>query len=168
MSESAMYGSKTMSYQKLMDTRLIIKHSQAVMDDAAPGGTDALVNQPNTGTYTRSFAGLLTANQGITTVNITGLGFATSTAVSSNDATSVIVSFTYLGADGVTGGTDDVLIGSATVGFTYNSAGEYACIFDTPLTATLNITAKKLSSRCHAVECRWERFDQLQDRHAGL
>jgi hypothetical protein len=37
MSESAMYGSKTMSYQKLMDTRLIIKHSQAVMDDAAPG-----------------------------------------------------------------------------------------------------------------------------------
>ena len=30
MSESALYGSKTVSYQKLMDTRLIIKHSQAV------------------------------------------------------------------------------------------------------------------------------------------
>ncbi len=37
MSESTMYGSRTMSYQKLMDTRLIIKHSQAVMDDAQPG-----------------------------------------------------------------------------------------------------------------------------------
>ena len=37
MSESAMYGSKTMSYQKLMDTRLIIKHSKAVMDDTQPG-----------------------------------------------------------------------------------------------------------------------------------
>ena len=37
MSESAMYGSKTMSYQKLMDTRLIIKHNQAVMDDTQPG-----------------------------------------------------------------------------------------------------------------------------------
>lgn len=37
MSESAMYGSKTMSYQKLLDTRLIIKHSQAVMDDTQPG-----------------------------------------------------------------------------------------------------------------------------------
>jgi hypothetical protein len=37
MSESTMYGSRTMSYQKLEDTRLIIKHSQAVMDDAAPG-----------------------------------------------------------------------------------------------------------------------------------
>ncbi len=37
MSESAMYGSRTMSYQKLMDTRLIIKHSKAVMDDMQPG-----------------------------------------------------------------------------------------------------------------------------------
>jgi hypothetical protein len=37
MSESTMYGSKTMSYQKLMDTRLIIKHNQAVMDDTQPG-----------------------------------------------------------------------------------------------------------------------------------
>lgn len=37
MSESAMYGSKTISYQKLMDTRLIIKHSQALTDDQAPG-----------------------------------------------------------------------------------------------------------------------------------
>jgi hypothetical protein len=37
MSESQMYGTKTMSYQKLMDTRLIIKHSKAVMDDMQPG-----------------------------------------------------------------------------------------------------------------------------------
>jgi hypothetical protein len=37
MNESTLYGTKTMSYQKLMDTRLIIKHSQAVMDDTQPG-----------------------------------------------------------------------------------------------------------------------------------
>jgi len=37
MNESNLYGTKTMSYQKLMDTRLIIKHSKAVMDDMAPG-----------------------------------------------------------------------------------------------------------------------------------
>jgi len=37
MSESNLYGTKTMSYQKLMDTRLIIKHSKTVMDDTAPG-----------------------------------------------------------------------------------------------------------------------------------
>lgn len=37
MSESAMYGTKTVSYQKLLDTRLIIKHSQALNDDMSPG-----------------------------------------------------------------------------------------------------------------------------------
>jgi len=37
MAESNMYGSRTMSYQKLMDTRLIIKHNQAVMDENQPG-----------------------------------------------------------------------------------------------------------------------------------
>ena len=37
MSESQLYGSKTMSYQKLMDTRLIIKHSQALADDMQSG-----------------------------------------------------------------------------------------------------------------------------------
>jgi len=37
MAESNMYGSRLMSYQNLMDTKLIIKHNQAVMDDAQPG-----------------------------------------------------------------------------------------------------------------------------------
>ena len=37
MNESSLYGTKTMSYQKLMDTRLIIKHSQALQDDMVPG-----------------------------------------------------------------------------------------------------------------------------------
>jgi hypothetical protein len=44
MSESTMYGSKTMSYQKLMDTRLIIKHNQAVMDDTQPGARTRHIN----------------------------------------------------------------------------------------------------------------------------
>ncbi len=37
MNESQLYGTKTVSYQKLMDTRLIIKHSQALTDDTQPG-----------------------------------------------------------------------------------------------------------------------------------
>ena len=37
MNESSMYGSRLMSYQNLMDTKLIIKHSKAVMDDMQPG-----------------------------------------------------------------------------------------------------------------------------------
>ncbi|MBX7207642.1 MAG: RICIN domain-containing protein [Verrucomicrobiaceae bacterium] len=113
------------------------------VDDAATGGTDATVNQPSSGSYVRSFSGLLTANQGSTTVTITGLGFATSTSVTNNDATSLTVTITYLGADGAAGGGDDVVIGSATGAYVYASSGEYGCVFDTPLTATLNITAVK-------------------------
>lgn len=37
MSESSLYGTKNVSYQKLMDTRLIIKHSKTLNDDMAPG-----------------------------------------------------------------------------------------------------------------------------------
>jgi hypothetical protein len=37
MNESQLYGTKTVSYQRLMDTRLIIKHSQTLQDDMAPG-----------------------------------------------------------------------------------------------------------------------------------
>jgi hypothetical protein len=37
MNESQLYGTKTVSYQKLMDTRLIIKHSHALTDDQQPG-----------------------------------------------------------------------------------------------------------------------------------
>jgi hypothetical protein len=111
------------------------------VDDAAAGGTDVTLNQPDSGSYVRSFAGLLTPYQGTTTVTITGLGFATSTSAASNNATSIMVTFTYLGADGVVGGGDDAVIGDATCGYTYASDGEYACRFDTPLVATLNITA---------------------------
>lgn len=115
------------------------------VDDAAIGGTDTTVNQPSSGTYIRTFAGLLAANQGTTTVRITGLGFATSASATSNDATSLAVSITYLGADGAVGGGDDVVIGSATGAYAYEASGEYGCIFDTPLVATLNITALKFS-----------------------
>ena len=51
MSESTLYGTKTVSYQKLMDTRLIIKHSQAITDDIAPGARS------------RNIAGLFVENQ---------------------------------------------------------------------------------------------------------
>jgi hypothetical protein len=113
------------------------------VDDAVTGGTDVTINQPASGSYVRSFAGLLTANQGTTEVRITGLGFATSTSAASNDATSLTVSITYLGADGAVGGGDDFVMGSATGAYVYASSGEYACVFDSPIIATLNITALK-------------------------
>ena len=51
MSESSLYGSKTVSYQKLENTRLIIKHSHALQDDMAPGARS------------RNIAGLFVENQ---------------------------------------------------------------------------------------------------------
>ncbi len=109
-------------------------------DDAVAGGTDTTVTQPSVGTFTRTFGGLLTANQGSTEVRITGFGFAGSSASASNTATSLRVAFTYLGANAAVGGGDDVVIGSVTGTYVYASGGEYSCIFDAPLVATLNIT----------------------------
>jgi len=37
MNESQLYGTNRVSYQRLMDTRLIIKHSKTLNDDMAPG-----------------------------------------------------------------------------------------------------------------------------------
>ncbi len=113
------------------------------VDDALVGGTDATINQPSSGNYVRTFGSQLTANQGTTELRITGLGFATSSSAAANDATSLTVSFTYLGADGAVGGGDDVAIGSAAGSYAYAVSGEYACVFDAPLVATLNITALK-------------------------
>lgn len=116
------------------------------VDEAATGGTDTILTQPLTGpagTYNRSFAGLLNTNQGPTPITLTGFGFAANGSPANNTATTLTVSFTYLGADEEAGGGDDVLIGSAAGNYNYGSiaaAGEYVFTFDTPLTATLNIT----------------------------
>jgi hypothetical protein len=113
------------------------------VDDAASGGTDSTINQPGVGSYVRTFGGMLSANQGPATIIISGFGFATSSATASNDATSLTVSFTYLGADGAVGGGDDVFIGSASGTYAYSSNGEYGCVFDAPLSASLNITGQR-------------------------
>jgi autotransporter-associated beta strand protein len=110
------------------------------VDDAVTGGTDTTVTQPAVAAYNRSFAGLLSTNQGPTRITLTGFGFASSAATNSNTATTLTVSLTYLGADGAVGGGDDVFIGSATGTYVYSGAGEYVFAFDTPLTVNLSIT----------------------------
>lgn len=53
------------------------------------------------------------------------------------------MTFTYLGADEVVGGGDDVLIGAATGAFTFSGGLEYVFTFDTPLTADLTVTGTR-------------------------
>jgi autotransporter-associated beta strand protein len=113
------------------------------IDDASNGGGDTDINQPNVPSYLRYFNGLLTSNQGPTRVILTGLGFAAHTSSTANDATTVAVTLTYLGADELVGGGDDVVIGNATGNFIFSAGGEYVFAFDNPLSADLNITGTR-------------------------
>ncbi len=110
------------------------------VDDAVTGGTDTTVTQPSVANYNRSFAGQLSAYQGLTRISLTGFGFASYASTNGNSATNLTVSFTYLGADEASGGGDDVFIGSAKGTYNYTAASEYVFAFDTPLTVNLNIT----------------------------
>ncbi len=124
------------------------------LDNAANGGGDTDINQPNAPSYDRTFTGQLTANQGPTRVTFTGFGFTTHTSATANDATSVALTFTYLGADELSGGGDDVVMGTVTGGFafldpqtTLNPNAEYALAFDSPLVSDLTITGTKFRIR---------------------
>lgn len=113
------------------------------VDDASTGGGDVTVTQPAVASYTRSLAGLLSPQTGPARLTFTGFGFATSSAASENTATTLMVTLTYLGADEVVGGSDDVVIGSASGTYSFSGAGEYIFVFDTPLAADLMITGTR-------------------------
>ena len=113
------------------------------VDNAATGGGDATLAQPTVASYNRSFGDLLNINQGLSRVTLTGFGFASSTDATKNTATALTVTFTYLGADEAVGGSDDVLMGSASGTYTYTTSVEYVFAFDTPITANLNITGTR-------------------------
>ncbi len=113
------------------------------VDDAVIGGNDATITQPAGQSYIRSFAGLLNSNQGLTRVTLNGFGFANSSSTTNNTATSLTITFTYLGADEAVGGGDDIVMGSASGTYVYSGAGEYVFAFDTPISANLNITGAR-------------------------
>lgn len=113
------------------------------VDDVAAGGGDVDISHGATASFIRLFNGLLTPNQGPTRVVLTGFGFFTHPDAGSNDASSVAVTFTYLGADGAINGGDDVPIGTATGNLVFSGGKEYVFEFDTPLTADLTITATR-------------------------
>lgn len=122
------------------------------VDDASNGGSDTDIHQPSNPAFDRHFNGLLTRDQGPTRITLTGFGFATHTSAAANDATSISVTFTYLGADELPDTADDVAIGTATGSFAFvdaasNPNAEYVFVFDTPLTADLNITGTRFRIR---------------------
>jgi Glycosyl hydrolase catalytic core/Ricin-type beta-trefoil lectin domain-like/Putative Ig domain len=113
------------------------------VDDAANGGSDTDIHQPTVAAFNRFFNGLLTRNQGPTRVILTGFGFAAHSNATANDATSVAVTFTYLGVDELLNGGDDVNLGTVTGTYSFTVGGEYVFAFDTPLAADLIITGTR-------------------------
>ena len=111
-------------------------------DDSVTGGGDDTTNQPNASASVRfcdldgDGSTLPPGASGVVTIQ--GFGFATSGTAGANDATSVNVSVSYLGADELFGGGDDVLIGSETVGYTHDGAGEYYVNFETEMSALID------------------------------
>ena len=71
-------------------------------------------------------------------VTITGLGLNPRGGTSTNVET-VSIEVIYLGADGGTGGTDNVSLGTETATLQYGGVvDEYTAVFDNPLVATLD------------------------------
>lgn len=109
-------------------------------DTLIGGGDDTAIAQPAVRAYGRNFSGLLSRNQGPTRVMLTGFGFAGQNTASDNTATTLTLTFTYLGADEAVGGGDDVVMGSAAGTYQFATEGEYSFAFTTPMGAELNIT----------------------------
>lgn len=108
-------------------------HSTFIDEASTGGGTDFDAPSAN---FDRSFGSLNIGPDG-TRIIIRGIGWATSGTVADVPATSATVTITYLGANGVSGGGDDVVVGSVTDAFVYNgTASEMVWFFDTPLVAT--------------------------------
>lgn len=104
------------------------------VDDAATGGTDNTTNEPGVFAANRQFPALNDTGDG-SIVIITGFAFATSGMAGVNNTTSLEVTFSYLGPDNILNTADDVVIGSETVGYTHEGAGEYYVTFDSPISS---------------------------------
>jgi hypothetical protein len=102
------------------------------IDDAATGGDDTTAELID---FDRDL-GPLTRGESGSEIIFPGIGWASSSA--GTTATQATITITYLGADGIVGGGDDLLFGSRTDLLSYAGAGEYFWLFSTPLSAMID------------------------------
>ena len=103
-------------------------------DTAVTGGNDH-----DATVFTRDISGYWASNS---TVTLRGLGWASS--ASGTAATKARVTFTDLGADNVSGGGDDTVVGIVTDNLTFSGASEYAWSFNSNLVFTASGNALRL------------------------
>lgn len=99
---------------------------------------------PQNGSFDRTWL-LPNPGDGGVDISITGLAFGLPGGASNTDGNVITATITYLGADGVAGGGDDVVIGSPTTatlvfntGFDGSPAGRYEWQFDSPITGNID------------------------------
>ncbi len=124
-------------------------------DSASTGGGDTAAGASIN--FDRNFG---TLNVGVngSEVTIRGIGWASGGASAFN-ATNVIATITFLGADGAFGGVDDVIVGKATNDVTASSAaGEWVWGFNSPLTAVVDGASNRFRINLTAVGTGTMRF----------
>lgn len=113
------------------------------VDDAVTGGSDVTTNDDSSPRTIGPRFWDLNSNGAIDdvglegTLTIDGFGFASSGTASANDATSIDLTFVYLGEDEVTS-VDDVILGTRTVDYNHVGAGEYFVNFDSPISSLID------------------------------
>lgn len=118
------------------------------VDDAVTGGNDVTTNDNSSPRNIGPRFWDLDGNGQLDdvgvpgTVTVEGFGFATSGTASANDATSVDLTFIYLGADQILSG-DDVTLGTRTVGYNHTGAGEYFINFSSPISGAIDGLGQK-------------------------
>jgi hypothetical protein len=132
--------------------------------NASIGGNDfdSANGPPESANFDRTWTLAAPGGGGID-LSITGLAFGLP-AAANTDGNVITATITYLGADGVAGGTDDVVLGTTKATLVYTTvfdgslAGRYEWLFDTPITG--NIDGFKSSFRV--------RLESLEADNGGL
>jgi hypothetical protein len=85
-------------------------------------------------------------------LSITGIAFGMPTTSNTNGNV-ITVTVTYLGADGVAGGADDVVLGSRNATLVLGAAAaRYECLFDTPITGNVDGVGSNFRVRLESLE----------------
>lgn len=110
------------------------------LDDAAPGGKDVTGQETIKLMKRVDFASInaLDVGAGGSEITITGIGWASPNQAEVIDAQTLELTIRYLGKDGRGGNNDDIEVGSTKAELKFTGAGEYAWVFDEPMTAVID------------------------------
>jgi hypothetical protein len=114
------------------------------------GDHDSANGPPENTNFDRTWT-LAAPGAGGVDLSITGLAFGMPVANNTNGNV-IKVTITYLGADGVAGGTDDVVLGTRNLTLVLGAASRYEGLFDTPITGNIDGARSVFRVRLESLE----------------